>query len=159
MVAQHRPVLDERALGEVGDVVEHAVRRVVVGAERRPRVGARRAPRHVTWLKPPCGTDTPISARPPTVSPGPGVRKYIAGACFWCFRSDVARHTTALSAGTVTVTRPSPSLRMSPVPTGHRPRNLPRSLNVSNVTVWSVSLLLAATTYSRSSVASMRLNA
>ena len=26
------------------------------------------------------------------------------GACFWCFRSDAARQTTALSAGTVTVT-------------------------------------------------------
>ncbi len=30
---------------QVGHVVEHAVRRVVVGAERRPRVGAHRAPR------------------------------------------------------------------------------------------------------------------
>ena len=41
-----------------------------------------------------------------------------------------ARHTTALSGGTVTVTRPSPSLRTSAVPAGHRPRKFVLRRNV-----------------------------
>jgi hypothetical protein len=71
-----------------------------------------------------------------------------------------ARWTTADSAGTVSVSRPSASVRALPVPTGQTPRKaLSPELKVSTVTVCSCSELLTATTYSRSSASSIRLKA
>ena len=71
----------------------------------------------------------------------------------------VARQTTTDSGGTVTVTRPSVSLRNCGVAAGHRPWNVLRGVDVANVAVLGSSLLFAATRYSRCSSASMRLNA
>ena len=57
------------------------------------------------------------------------------------------------------VMRDSVSLRVSTRAVGHRLRNFPPAVNVRRLTVWAVGLLLRATTYSRCSAASMRLNA
>ena len=65
----------------------------------------------VTWLKPPSGTATVIGERPPTTPPADGFSTCTAGASSRSASVPAARHTTADRGGTVTVRRPSASLR------------------------------------------------
>ncbi len=113
----------------------------------------------VTWLKPPSGTATVIGERPPTTPPADGFSKCTAGASSRSARVPAARHTTADSGGTVTVRRPSASLRSDVRLAGQTCLKVPRRISVPKVTVLAVVALLSATTCSRSSSASMRLTA
>ena len=69
------------------------------------------------------------------------------------------RHTVTDSGGTVTDTRASSSVFNDAVPAGHRPLYEVFAFNVSNDAVLAVVELLATTTYSTWSLASIRLNA
>ena len=113
----------------------------------------------MTWFSPRPGTSTAISARPPTVPPGWGVRNTGAGAAADGASRSLARHTTVDSGGTVRVSLPSGSALSLAFPAGRSCVNIMRPCAVGTGTVLAVVALFDATTYSTCWVGAMRLKA